>query len=283
MPSHYTHLCFGRHVIEAMPEHLRDAVWKHKHCYLAGLQGPDPLFYYRPLVKHNPVRQRGSEIHQESGRAFFSPAMQVLRQEKTPQRASYVAGCICHYMLDTACHPYIEGELARHGIGHLQVETELDSTLLLERGVDLYRPDLVAYLWPGEELTQAAAPFYQGLTEKQVDGSFRAMKKYVPFTRWKNNLLRRSIKGVLSLVGMKQADLGVLVEPTLNPDLAWAVAELRKKMMDEVAPTVEEIQGFFQAVEGKQPLSRRFDASFDGEEVDMRYEIDTVGAQLGTV
>lgn len=283
MPSHYTHLCFGRYVIEAMPEQLRDQVWKHKHCYLAGLQGPDPLFYYRPLVKHNRVRQQGSDIHAESGRVFFTQAMQVLRREPTPQRASYVAGCICHYMLDTTCHPYIEEELARHGIGHLQVETELDSTLLLERGMDLYRRDLVAYLWPGEELTQAAAPFYPGLTDKQVDRAFRAMKKYVPFTRWKNNLLRRSVKGVLSLAGMKQADLGVLVEPTLNPDLTWAVEELRKKMMDEVAPTVEEIQGFFQAVEGNQPLSRRFDASFDGEEVGTHDEIDRFGAQLGTV
>lgn len=282
MPSHYTHLCFGRHVVEAMPEQLRTVVWKHKHCYLAGLQGPDPLFYYRPLG-NNPVRELGSEIHRRSGRDFFEHGAQVLRQQGTPERRSYLAGCICHYMLDTACHPYIEGELARQGIHHLQVETELDSTLLMEHGIDLYRRDLVSYLWPGEELTQAAAPFYEGLTEREVDGAFRAMKRYVPFTRWKNDLLRHTIKALLSLGGMSQESLGVLVEPTLDPDLTEAVAALKERMLAEVAPTVEEIEKFFQTVEIGGALSPRFGRSFDGEEVGRSYEINGFGAQLGTV
>lgn len=282
MPSHYTHLCFGRHVVEAMPEQLRTAVWKHKHCYLAGLQGPDPLFYYHPLG-NNRVRELGSQIHSASGRAFFAHGVQVLRRESTPQRESYLAGCICHYMLDTACHPYVEGELARRGIHHLQVETELDSALLLERGIDLYRRDLMSYLWPGEELTQAAAPFYEGLTEKEVNGAFRAMKRYVPFTRWKNDLLRQSIKTLLTLVGMKEESLGVLVEPNLHPHLQEAVAELKARMLREIAPTVAEIDGFFRTVAGEQPLSPRFAPSFDGEEVGASHEIDCLGAQLGTV
>ena len=45
---------------------------------------------------------------------------------------AYLLGFGCHYLLDSACHPYIEDMAAKEVITHTLLEKEFDRTLMLE-------------------------------------------------------------------------------------------------------------------------------------------------------
>ena len=52
MPSAYAHLRFGWEVLSAIPTPYRAAAKNLTQLYNVGTQGPDPLFYYNPLVEN---------------------------------------------------------------------------------------------------------------------------------------------------------------------------------------------------------------------------------------
>ena len=79
-------------------------------------------FYYHPLTP-NAVSRLGNAIHDEPGTAFFERARSVMHTMATPSRRSYLAGFLCHYMLDSRCHPYIDGHPS---LSHHLIETELE-------------------------------------------------------------------------------------------------------------------------------------------------------------
>ncbi|MDF2951137.1 MAG: hypothetical protein K0S18_720, partial [Anaerocolumna sp.] len=53
MPSAYTHFKFGMEVIKLLPMELQNIILKNKDLYEIGLQGPDILFFYKPLSSPN--------------------------------------------------------------------------------------------------------------------------------------------------------------------------------------------------------------------------------------
>ena len=185
MPSHYAHYVFGRQVLAALPLSLREEAEGHADAYNAGLQGPDLFFYYHPLRK-NPVRREGVAIHHRSGLKFFLPAREILEQENTPDRRSYMAGFLCHYMLDSICHPVIDGPMARQGLAHFTVEGELDRLCMSEDGRHPITDDSLPWLHPSARLSQAIAPFYPGISRQAVMDALNGMKRIVPLTRVKS-------------------------------------------------------------------------------------------------
>ena len=74
MPSAYAHLRFGWEVLSAIPTPYRAAAKNLTQLYNVGTQGPDPLFYYNPLVE-NAVDKQGHHCHAMTGKAFFEAAL----------------------------------------------------------------------------------------------------------------------------------------------------------------------------------------------------------------
>ena len=61
MPAIYAHYSFGKKVFRQLPNDLKKIAGTYKREYLAGLQGPDFLFFYNPLRK-NRYGELGSRI-----------------------------------------------------------------------------------------------------------------------------------------------------------------------------------------------------------------------------
>lgn len=151
MPAIGTHYLFGQDVYRLlMKKNLKIAeiIKNNKKDYNLGLQGPDPLFYFRPYSK-NYVTEYGSEIHQLGGYLFLDDALAVLKKERLKRDVfpeypndfdrilAYILGFINHYTLDAAAHPIIN-ELAEHNIiNHMKLEAELDREMLLRRVLDI--------------------------------------------------------------------------------------------------------------------------------------------------
>ena len=113
MPTTYAHDLFGREVYRRLPSDMKGLIRRHGDLYRIGLHGPDILFYY--MVSKNPVTQFGIDMHREKAKAFFEEGMSQVRRNKDEALLAYLLGFGCHYMLDSACHPYVN-RMAEEGV-----------------------------------------------------------------------------------------------------------------------------------------------------------------------
>ena len=116
MPSTYAHRRFGTNVLEHLPDELRAQLEQNRELYDIGLHGPDLLFYYH-AAKSNPVGALGNAMHEEPGRVFFDRARRVVHCEADRDAAlAYALGFVCHFALDSTCHPYVERFTRESGV-----------------------------------------------------------------------------------------------------------------------------------------------------------------------
>ncbi len=123
MPAIAAHYTFGELVRGQLSPPLSGLLTEQLSYFTLGTQGPDLLFYHKPLTR-NEVSALGHGIHREAGEVFFGRA---LRRNLTgdPAALAYLLGVCCHYALDRACHPYVD-RVATHGAEHIELETDFD-------------------------------------------------------------------------------------------------------------------------------------------------------------
>lgn len=138
MPSLYAHYTFGQKVRKLLPEEIQLCIQRYEDQFDLGLQGPDHLFFYRPL-KGNPVNQMGHRIHKKPAFFYFRKMIPVVRKKGlySPECA-YLLGFLCHFMLDSAVHPYVNAKIKETGIKHVDLEGEFEKYLMYQ---DWVRPE----------------------------------------------------------------------------------------------------------------------------------------------
>ena len=134
MPALYAHNQFGNRVLQKLDAKKRGFLLKNLRQFRIGLQGPDYLFFYKPLSP-NPISQIGFQIHERPASEFMTYARKVIRENGTdsPEYA-YILGFICHFALDSECHPFVAEEIEKTGIGHVELESEFEKFLMRKNG-----------------------------------------------------------------------------------------------------------------------------------------------------
>lgn len=80
MPAIYTHDSFGRAVVSTLPPAFIKLYEAYPEAFRLGFQGPDILFYHKPL-KSNPIKKKGMSLHVDmAGGDFFTRQAQTLLQ-----------------------------------------------------------------------------------------------------------------------------------------------------------------------------------------------------------
>ncbi len=139
MPSYVMHHHFAKLVQDAAPRAVAQVCEAAPDAYFWGSQGPDPFFF---AVCNGDTAKLGGKMHRGSiGEAFNAIAAQA---SGSAAGTAYLFGFCTHYALDRTAHPYIEDQtrrlMAHYGIGssaaHKLCETDLDASVLLERGED---------------------------------------------------------------------------------------------------------------------------------------------------
>ena len=126
MPTTYSHYRFGKEVYTKLTPAQKAIIDPYRGLFDLGLHGPDLLFYYHPFSK-NQINQTGVAIHERPGIAFFLPAASRWRGCRHKKAAlAYLYGVLCHFALDSTCHPYVEAAVRRTGISHSEIEAEMD-------------------------------------------------------------------------------------------------------------------------------------------------------------
>lgn len=140
MPGFTTHYLFGFTTYRKLnTSPMRTCIRKHPHAYALGLQGPDIFFYYPPSHMRA-SGNLGSLAHKNRTGAFLCNLLKSRSLfPNSPDKniaASYIAGFLGHYVLDTICHPYVYAKSHYHTFTrgyfshHIYLETDIDTELL---------------------------------------------------------------------------------------------------------------------------------------------------------
>lgn len=262
MPSTYAHRRFGAEVLAQLPADARAKIEPYRELYDIGLHGPDLLFYYK-AIHSNPVNRLGNAMHDEPGEAFFAPARRHVLQSRDPDAAlAYVLGYICHFALDSTCHPYIEKYVREQGVSHSEIETEFDNQLMVEDGRDPFHYFTASHIHP--DLTRAAiiAPFYRGVT---IWETYEAMKGMVSV----HHLLQATdpVKRWVVLTGMRVAGKydgmhGLVANAKPNPACAESTEHLEQLYEEAMPLAVRLIGEYIDTLHTGGPLDKAYQHTF---------------------
>ena len=136
MPHFYAHRVFGDLVWNALPTDMQNKLAPQQDAFSLGLYGPDPLFFLSGRIA-----REGHGQHHES------PQSVLERYRGHPQALGYAAGWLCHYMLDTRCHPIVLSASGRSSLRHAHIELALDRRLMKTHPLPkeaTYRPEAFA-------------------------------------------------------------------------------------------------------------------------------------------
>ncbi len=273
MPTTYAHYRFGRDVYKHLPPQAQTIISSHGGLYNIGLHGPDLLFYYK-VYKKNPVNQTGFSMHDQPGYEFFRQAAQVMKKRR-PKRVprsgysflaasqyAYLFGFLCHFALDSRCHPYVEHMVRAAGISHSEIEAELDRDLMMRDGLDpmVCRP--TAHLRPKLFYGIIIARIFHHISAAQVVASIRSMRfccnLLAPSGQKPRVVILRLLKGTPLPATIRE----MIIKDHPDPACAPITKELERRYLLAIEDASELIVNFMEHVEHGTALDKRLDHTF---------------------
>lgn len=218
MPTTYAHYKFGKEVISALPRPLQNSVEKNRELFDMGLHGPDLLFYYRPASK-NAVNMQGYDLHDKMSDIFFENAANIIEKAENPGAArAYIYGVICHFALDSECHPYIEKMIKTSGISHSEIEMEFDRLLMKQDYINPLRHLSTGHIHPNMKNAEVIAPFYEELTPQLAYKCMKSMIFYHKLLLAPGRTKRRLLFGGMKLIRAYDGMHGMVMSLEPNPE-----------------------------------------------------------------
>lgn len=262
MPSAYAHYRFGQQVLALLPAGLQARIRPHQALYDIGLHGPDILFYYEPLHAH-PINRLGNEMHDRPGAEFFAPAQKRLARADRPDAAlAYVLGFLCHFVLDSRCHPYINRLTADTPLTHAHIEAELDAVLMARDGLDPTRYAPVRHIRPTAENAAVIAPFFPGVSPAQIRRALQGMVLSVRVLTAPTAAHRELLYAAMRLAHQYDALGGLIITPARDPACAEPAARLQALYADALAPAAALLADYAAGLPGGAPLGPCFTCTF---------------------
>lgn len=262
MPATYAHYEFGKKVYRALPEEIKEIIRENKPAYLLGLHGPDLFFYYRPWKK-NWVNQLGVQLHREKASAFFEKGRLTYQRRPSYVLLSYLCGFICHFMLDSQCHPYISCYMEEKDLGHMEIETDFDRYLMERAGLNPISHFCTRHLIRDLDTEEAIASLFEGIEVYHVDDSILGFHRVIHAMQCKNRYKAGILRGLFALAGQKKNLGGLVMDGFPNPSCQESNDFLRERLNQAVLPTVAEIRDYVQKVGGEDALSERLNRDFE--------------------
>ncbi len=258
MPAIFTHIQFGKEVAKELPRELRSLVAAHPQAFYAGTQGPDLLFYHKPLKKKakNPARKKGWDLHAQAPEQFFLRGARLLLADEsnlregefipTSAEAAYLLGFLCHFTLDSQCHPYID-EHSINGVTHGKIESEFDKFQFRKLGQAERGFNAATLFSPSDEVERASANILD-VTTKNTRVALRSMRKINKLFSHKCGAVHGFCHFVLTLAGMNKTFGEMFLHKKEDAACAPLLPVLGAKF-DEAKPlAVRQIVAFFDNV-----------------------------------
>lgn len=261
MPASYTHYSFGHTVLEKLPHGIKDIITQNKEAYYIGLNGPDILFYYKPLFK-NEIIKYGHRLHDEKAYGFLERSKKYIKESKDEICLSYILGFVCHFVLDSSCHPFIAEAMEESNISHAEIEAELDGALMRRNNLSPQRHSAGAHIIPNKVIAAHIASIYDNVSGKEIYKCLKSVRFYNRLLLCENNLKRKIIKGLLGLIkgGEGFSRMIINVEPNIKCiEINKKLLNLYEEAIDEAVHRVEE---YYSAIKSNDNLGEFFNRNF---------------------
>lgn len=178
MPSTYAHDSFAKKVLQDFSHPVADLCKNYETQFQFGSQGPDFLYFYHPEQKNN-YTEIGALIHGCTLNRFLRQILPILKLYGTDSMEyAYILGFICHFALDSFCHPYVIPKVKELKFPHIAMETEFDRFLMKKD-----RQDPMSYplgnLIPCDEKTFSCLHhLYPDIPEEVISSSLKTYRFY---------------------------------------------------------------------------------------------------------
>ncbi len=261
MPSTFAHYHFGNLVLAGLDKEVQEAVSFHKKLFFIGVHGPDILFHFRPVFP-NQITSRGHAMHRKDAYDFFAGCRKLVEESCDPEAArAYVLGFICHFALDSTCHGYIEEQVKKIGVSHVEIEMEFDKYLMRQQRLDPLRYDTAASLHADLHGGSVIGPFFH-IRAEHARESVASMKKFLTMFRIVHGPARWGILRILDAMGKTEAFAGMFVTKEDNPKCIAAVRHLEELLSDAVETGRELVEAYLEYEASGTPLPERFHRTF---------------------
>lgn len=225
MPAGYAHKKFGAHVFQSLDADTRGLIRRHLPYYLIGLHGPDILFFYYPEANGS-LAAYARILHHSPFGEFLTHAKAVLKRQPDDEKLVYLYGVLCHLYLDAFCHPYVEQAAEKYGVTHGKLEMELERYLLEQDGWNPLTFPTTAHIGISRQYAHHIAPFYEGVSERQIVRCLTGYRLVSTATRRSDPLSRKAVCGLMSALGWEHKVASVVMSKQPSSLCRPAVKEL---------------------------------------------------------
>lgn len=262
MPATYAHYVFGKKVYARLPEKEKQVICRGKDAFLLGLHGPDLLFYYYP-ISMNRINQQGTGMHKEIAAEFFERGRKRYREKRDSSLRAYLYGFLCHFILDSECHPYVNYYMEEHQVGHLEIETEFDRYLMSMDGRNPLEDIPVHHLVSRAHTREQISGMFDGVSPKQIDVCIRLFRFTVGFFVCGHPVKGKFLKVLSRITGQDKQIGGLIMDGTIHPACAESDRFLKDRMNHAVEIAADEIRKYSRALESGGLLSDRLYRNYE--------------------
>lgn len=264
MPTTYAHDLFGKKIYHELPGEMQTVIRKNVNLYRIGLHGPDILFYHMLKPK---VSTTGIRMHKEKAAPFFERGMAIVRDTHDEKLLAYLIGFGCHYLLDSACHPYIEDMAEKKVITHTLLEKEFDRTLMLETHKNPYHYYPACGVMPRITYARVIHRAIPKVATGDILSSLRRMKLITNCLVYDNKGRRKKFLTVLSRLAGKKLSASMMeyfMAKDPVPGSAVPVHALHGLYDRELKEAPQYLEELFGLLRKDRPLSERWQKTYNG-------------------
>ncbi len=138
MPSLVTHHHFAITALKNSPAYIKACVTENPQIFRWGAQGPDIMYFHNAPMKSK-IADIGGIFHSDKTYKSIKTLTSIAREINDPTLLIYLLGYICHYVLDSSAHPYVN-YVTKHKMGdyfglsepalHRLCESEIDAMVI---------------------------------------------------------------------------------------------------------------------------------------------------------
>ncbi len=264
MPAAYAHYTFGEQILNQLEGNVKKIVSENLDLFNIGLHGPDILFYYRPLSS-NHINKLGHELHNISSKTFFENAKEIINVindcDDRDKACSYIIGYICHFMLDSTCHPCVRKNESDN-LTHSEIETEFERMLMEKNKLEPISFKPTSHINPTLDYSEYISWFYEGISAKKILSSLRSMKLYLNLLVAPGRIKRWFIILAMKVSGNYDSMIGLIMNYKKNLECNQINKNLYNLYLDAITPTIALINEFYNELKNNKPVNERFDRSF---------------------
>ena len=260
MPASYTHQCFGNLVLENLNDkEIKNTIDKNINYYNIGLQGPDILFFYRPLKK-NSISALGSKLHEDIAREFFENALTILKSNYDKRALAYILGFINHFILDSTCHGYINKTMKDKNISHFEIERDLEQRFMIINH-DEFNFCVPKHYTINLEVAKVIAPFFK-LEAKDIFIALKSFRRFNQLFACKNKIKRNFVLTAIKIVNAKKYQ-GMIIREIPEKRIEKNIDVLVNQFIQATNIAVKEIVGYCYSLKNNTGISKRFNCNYE--------------------